>query len=118
MGRRAMFALGLAVLMVLTGVAPTALARRPSMLPATVADHCVSFVAGNAGSATSRDGTLTVTVTAWGKDGRHVTWDGHGISQALVPTGRELTPLTPDVPRPAFVVFCALLETGQVGWLV
>lgn len=117
MGRRDALALGLVTLVLLSGAAPAAAARRPSMPPAVVADHCVAFDEGVVGSATSRDGTVTVTVTEWA-DGTFA-WDGHGIAQALVPRGRDLAPYTGDAPRPVtVVVFCALLETGPVGWLV
>lgn len=118
MGRRGVLALGLVMLTVLTGVAPAAPVRRPGMPPAVVADHCVVFGAGEVGSATSRDGTLTVTVSGWSVY-RGFEWDGHGIAQALVPEGRVLTPWTGEVTEPIrLVVFCALLETGPVGRLV
>ena len=117
MGRRGALALGLVMLMLLTGVAPAALARRPGMPPSTVADHCVAFDRDDLGSVTSADGSLTVTVTEWGVAGPE--WDGHGIAQALVPRGRDLAPLTGSGGRPmTVVVFCALLDTGPVGWLV
>ncbi len=119
MRRHAMWALGLATLMLLTGVAPSAQARRHGVPPATVADHCVRFDAGIIGSATSHDGGLTVSVTEWGADHRDFAWDGYGISQALVPVGRALAPWTGASEHPvAYVVFCSFIPTGPVGWLV
>ncbi len=119
MGQRAAFALGLAMLVLLTGVAADAVARRPGLPERQPAADCVLFPAGTLGTATSADGSVTVRMVEWSDGNRGFTYHGHGISQAFVPIGRALIPWPGEASQPiAFVEFCSLLQTGPLGWLV